>query len=55
MGILQRTKRSMVRIVFAVQLLDKKRHKDLVLMLDLNKTIVGYGKQYGHALRKVLE
>ena len=37
MGILRRTERSIVRVMFSVQLKDKKRSKDL--MLSLNDTI----------------
>ena len=36
MGILQRTKRSMVRAMCGVQLLDRKRSTNLMLMLGLN-------------------
>ena len=39
MGILQRTERSMVRAMFGIQLKDRKRSKDLMLMLDLNETM----------------
>ena len=39
MRILQRTERSMVRPICAVQLKDRKRTADLMLMLDLNETI----------------
>ena len=39
MGILRRTERSMVRAMCGVQLKDRKRSKDLMLMLGLNETI----------------
>ena len=38
-GNLQRTERSMMRAICGVQLKDRNRSKDLMLMLDLNETI----------------
>ena len=39
MGILQRTKGSMVKAMCGVQLKDRKRSTDLMLMLGLKETI----------------
>ena len=39
MGILRRTERSMVRAMCEVQLKDRKRTKDLMLMLGLNESV----------------
>ena len=39
MGILQRTKRSMVRAICGVQLQDRNRSRDFMLMLGLNEII----------------
>ena len=39
MGILQWTERSMVRTMCGVQLKDRKRSKDLMLMLSLSETV----------------
>ena len=44
MGILRRTKRSMVGAMCGVQLIDRKRSTDLMFMLGLHRS-VGYGKQ----------
>ena len=39
MGILQRTERSIERVISGAQLKDKKRYTDLMFMLCLNETI----------------
>ena len=39
MGIVQRTERPMVRAIYGVQLKDRKRTKDLTLMLCLNESM----------------
>ena len=57
MGILQRTERSMETAMCGVQVKDRKRSKDLMLMLGLNKTInhlvmVSSARWYGHVLRR---
>ena len=57
MGILQRTERSIVRAVCGVQLKDRKRSKDFMLMLGMNETIDQLAMAnsvhwYGHVLRR---
>ena len=57
MGILQRTERSMVRAMCAVQLKDRKRSTHLMLVLGLNDTmdhlaIANSVRWYGHVLKK---
>ena len=57
MGILRRTERSMVRAMYGVQLKDRKRSTDLMLMLDLNETIDQLATTnsvcwHGHVLRR---
>ena len=67
-GILQRTERSMVRAMCAVQVSDRKRSTDLMCMLGLNETIDQlamansvnwYGhvqrRENGHVLRRALD
>ena len=56
MGILQRAERSMVRAMFDVQLKDRKRSTDLMIMLGMNETIdqlamANSVRCYGHVLR----
>ena len=68
MTILQRTERSTVRAMCRVQLKDRKRSKDLMLMLGLNKTIDQLSmaksvcrydhvlwREDGHVLRRALD
>ena len=57
MGILRRTERSMVGVMCGVQLKDRKRANDLMLMMGLNKTIYRLAmansvRWYGHVLRR---
>ena len=57
MRIVQRTKRSIVRAMCGVQLKDRKKSKDLMLLLGLNETIdrLAMGNRihwYGHELRR---
>ena len=57
MGILRRTERSMVRAMCEVQLKDRKRSTDLMLMIGLNKTIdqlamANSARWYGQVLRR---
>ena len=57
MIILRRTERSTVRAMSGVQLKDRKRSKDLILMLGLNETIgqlaiTNSVPWHGHALRR---
>ena len=56
-GILRRTERSMVRAMYGVQLKDRKRSMNLMLMLGLNETIdqlamASSVRWYGHVLRR---
>ena len=56
-GILRRTERSMVRAMCGLQLKDRKRSMDLMLMLGLNQTIDQLAMAnivwcYGHVLRR---
>ena len=56
-GTLQRTERSMVRAMCGVQLKDRRRFIDLMLMLGLNDTIdqlamANSVRWYGHVLRR---
>ena len=60
MGILRRTERSMLRAMCGVQLKDRKRSMDLMLMLGLNETIdllamANSVHWYGHILRMALD
>ena len=57
MGILRRTKRSLVRAIYGIQLKDRKRSKNLMLMLRLNETMDQLAMAnsvhwYGHVLRR---
>ena len=57
MGILQKTKRSMVRAMCGEQLKDKKRSTDLMFVLCLKQTIDQLAMEnsvcwYGHVLRR---
>ena len=57
MGILRRTKRSMVRAVCGVQLKDRQRSTDLMFMLELSETIdqltmANSVHWYGHVLKR---
>ena len=57
MGILRRTERSMVRAMRGVQLKDRKRSTDLMLMLGLKETIDQLAMAnsvcwYAHVLRR---
>ena len=57
MGILGRTERFTVRALCGLQVKDRKRAEDLMLMLDLNETIDQLATTngmhwYGHVLRR---
>ena len=53
MGTLQRTEKSMVRAMCGVQLKDRRRSTNLMFLLGLSETIVGYSVHwYGQVLRR---
>ena len=57
MGILQWTKRFLVRAICGLHLKDRKRAKDLILVLGLSKTIdqlamTNSVRWHGHVLRR---
>ena len=57
MAILRKTERAMVRSVYGVKLVDRKKMEDLMEMLGLKKTLDRMAKAnvvrwYGHVIRR---